>query len=395
MRLLVYILFVSMVLPLSAQIDYTKLIIARTTGEKTFYDGNTTRIFGFAETLGEIIDIPGPTIEVKEGDSVKIDLWNMSQGAPHTIHLHGLDVDQANDGVPMFSFEVGHMEHGYYYFKGPHPGTYLYHCHVTSAIHVQAGMYGVLIVRPSGGETNLNWTGGEYFDREFVWASSEIDTLWHADTILNHAHDSLNPMMEVPVPPNYKPQYFLLNGLSDTQLADPLNYFVAGENEDVYLRLANIGYYGVRYIFPAVLNARTVASDGRPLPADVISDTVEIYPGERHETMVITGMGPLYPVTVEFFNLNTQEVESVQTAYIRTSALSLEDMEASKVTIYPIPSSTGVFFADQPFESGYTVVDLYGRTILTGQDQMIDLSRENPGIYLLRYQETTIRLVYP
>ena len=133
-----------------SQIDYSKLIIGRNNGTMVLHDGNITDIFGFAETLGESISLPGPTINITEGDSVQIDFWNVSQGAPHTIHLHGLDVNQENDGVPALSYEVHHMDHGYYKFKAPHPGTYIYHCHVVSTIHVQAGMYGVIIVKPSG-----------------------------------------------------------------------------------------------------------------------------------------------------------------------------------------------------------------------------------------------------
>ena len=186
MKRLLFISLLLIGLNTEAQIDYSKLIIGRTTGQKDLHDGNSTRIMGFAETLSEEIDIPGPTIYMNEGDSVEIDFWNMSQGAPHTIHLHGLDVDQANDGVPNLSFDVHHMDHGYYRFKAPHAGTYLYHCHVVSTIHVQAGMYGVIIVRPPSGDANTTWDGGETYDREFIWTSSEIDTNWHTNAVLDH-----------------------------------------------------------------------------------------------------------------------------------------------------------------------------------------------------------------
>ena len=35
-----------------------------------------------------------------------------------------------------------------YYFRCEHPGTYMYHCHVTASEHVQMGMYGALVIRP-------------------------------------------------------------------------------------------------------------------------------------------------------------------------------------------------------------------------------------------------------
>jgi len=64
------------------------LLIARNLGEKVMHDGDTLRTFGFAQSLGEHPPIPGPTLYANEGDSVILDLFNVSQGAPHTIHLH-------------------------------------------------------------------------------------------------------------------------------------------------------------------------------------------------------------------------------------------------------------------------------------------------------------------
>ena len=145
----VFVFFVATSLSAMAQEVVNHLLIARNLGEKVMHDGLSLRTFGFAQTLNEQPPIPGPTLYANEGDSVVLDLFNVSQGAPHTIHLHGLDVNQENDGVPHLSFEVHHMDHGFYYFVAPHPGTYFYHCHVVSSIHVQAGMYGVFIVKPS------------------------------------------------------------------------------------------------------------------------------------------------------------------------------------------------------------------------------------------------------
>ena len=99
-----------------AQQTVNELIIARNTGKKVLANMDTIRVFGFAQDLLYNPNVPGPTITANEGDSVHLDLWNVSQGAPHTIHLHGLDVDQQNDGVPHLSFDVAHMDHGFLSF---------------------------------------------------------------------------------------------------------------------------------------------------------------------------------------------------------------------------------------------------------------------------------------
>ena len=372
------------------QIDYSKLIIGRNTGTKTLHDGNVTKIFGFTETLNEVTDTPGPTIRVTEGDTIQIEFWNVSQGAPHTIHLHGLDVNQENDGVPHLSFVVNHMDHGYYKFKAPHPGTYIYHCHVVSTIHVQAGMYGVIIVEPSNGQNNTTWVGGESFDRDILLTMSEIDTNWHTDAVLDHEHDPVNPI-PVFVPENYTPQYFLVNGLSETQLADPLNHSTVGVNEDVFMRLVNIGYYGVRYIFPNSVNARTISSDGRPLPQAYINDTIEVLPGERYGTLIQTGTADFYDVEIEYFNMNTQLIESSQAVTLRTSLASINNLELN-LTVYPNPSEDGVFYTEKAFTENYTIYAIDGGLVLKSSEQRIDLSKHKPGIYTMHYQGSVIKL---
>lgn len=392
MKLIITILLLALCFESSGQIDYSKLIIGRNNGSKTLHDGHVTDIFGFAETLGEAIDLPGPTIEITEGDSVEIDFWNVSQGAPHTIHLHGLDVDQENDGVPHLSFEVHHMDHGIYKFKAPHPGTYIYHCHVVSTIHVQAGMYGVIIVNPADGSNNTTWIGGESFDRDILFNATEIDTNWHIESVLDHEHDTVNPV-PMYIPESYEPQYFLVNGESGSQLTDPSNFYTTGQNEDVYMRLVNIGYYGVRYIFPSTVNARTISSDGRPLPQEYINDTIEVLPGERYGTMIETGTDEFYPITVEHFSLSTQVVESSQIVTLKTSALSTEELNNSTIELFPNPSSTGVFTSNAAFESDYSIFSIDGIKVQSSSNQTIDISTEPSGVYILKYGGNSIRLM--
>ncbi len=388
-KTILYLIFSSS-FSINAQIDYSKLVVGRTTGEQLMHDGAMVRTFGFAETLSEDIKVPGPTIEVTEGDSIEFDFWNVSQGAPHTIHLHGLDVNQENDGVPSLSFEVLHMEHGFYKFKAPHPGTYIYHCHVVSTIHVQAGMYGVIIVQPSNGNQNQVWNDGEIYARDLLWTSSEIDTNWHTLTVLDHNHSSNTPHY---VPADYAPQYFMINGESETQLSQESGYYYTGQNEKVYMRLVNIGYYGVRYIFPSSLNATTIASDGRPLPSSFENDTIEVLPGERYGTMIETGTDILYPVVVEYFNLNNQVVESSQNVIIKTSPLGIETENITGLKVTPNPSGSGVFNINSDILVDYSIYSILGELIIQGNSSAIDLSDEPNGMYFLQTENSIQKLI--
>ncbi len=90
--------------------------------------------------------MPGPTIEVVEGDKVRIIVHNELPEAT-TVHWHGLDVPNAMDGVMgltqnpipaggMFTYE----------FELRQSGTFFYHTHVP--MQQAMGLVGLFIVHP-------------------------------------------------------------------------------------------------------------------------------------------------------------------------------------------------------------------------------------------------------
>ncbi|MBL4707726.1 MAG: multicopper oxidase domain-containing protein [Flavobacteriales bacterium] len=335
-KIVIFFLLILLELHSVAQIDQSILLIARNSGTKQLADSSNIRIFGFANSLSSQPNVPGPTLTMNEGDSIKIHLWNVSQGAPHTIHLHGLDVDQQNDGVPHLSFDVAHQDHGFYYFKAPHAGTYLYHCHVASTVHVQAGMYGLIIVKPPDG-SNTTWSGGYSFDTELSLFMSEIDTTWHTDSVLLHPHDTSMTVHIVSIP-DYNPQFFLVNGYSDQQIIENQIELNTDQNKISYLRLANIGYYGNRVIIPSQLNARIVSSDGRPLPQLEYSDTIYVYPGERYGVIVDPQSDFSDSIRIEYLNMNNLLVKGVEKVAVNVGVVGLPDFENKHITIQVFPN---------------------------------------------------------
>ncbi len=334
----------------------SKLLIARTVGEHILSDGDTVRTFGFTESLGAKVNVPAPTIWMNENDSFIVDLWNMSQGMPHTIHLHGLDVDQQNDGVPQLSFIVNHTMHGFYHFRAPHAGTYMYHCHVVSPVHVQAGMYGMLIVNAVGG-ANTAWTGGPAYNKQRVWMLAEMDKDWHHDTML--MHDS-TAGAKIPIP-KYDPNHFQINGRSDHQLNDTSVQILAKANSAFYLRIGNMGYYGNRIVFPPALNAQIIASDGRDLPSAEVKDTLWLYPGERYGVMLYPTTEFIDSIEVGYQNLNTRQIDSTQ--YVKATIAGwqgIEEQTLDQPMIGPNPTDDA-FVVSLSTEPGNKVaIELYG-----------------------------------
>ncbi len=398
MKTLLIALFICCSLFLNAQTNV--FLIGRTLGEKIIANGDTMRVFGFASNLSSHPPIPAPLIEANQGDSVHIDFWNVSQLHHHTIHLHGLDVNQANDGVPMLSFDVDHMEHGWYHFKAPHAGTYLYHCHVGSTLHLQAGMYGPVVIRPSDG-SNTTWDGGYAFDTETMLFMSEFDTFWHSDSILDHEHDNsaVHDSLEIP---RYTPDFFAINGLSDQQLEDTVE-LTSKTNYVNYFRLVNIGYCSNKVIFPGSLNAIIIDSDGRPLPNNVISDTVEIYPGERYGVLAESSTPVLDSIEVHYFDMMTGVLKDVQYVKVDIQIPNqvVELPKLNNLQLAPNPTELELkvtFDLIQPATIGFRVVSIDGRLIKSelvkrypsgNQSISINTSNYSAGQYILSITDGT------
>ena len=92
---------------------------------------------------------PGPTIEADQGDLVEVRVRNESVADGMTLHWHGLDVPNAEDGVAGVTQDaIGTGEEHTYRFVAEDAGTYWYHSHQVSHEQVIGGLLGALVVHP-------------------------------------------------------------------------------------------------------------------------------------------------------------------------------------------------------------------------------------------------------
>ncbi len=364
--------------------DYTSVM--RTAASLPMWDGYKSPMYGFAKNAFAEPVFPAQTVQATEGDSVHILGWNISRDH-HTIHLHGLDVDMANDGDPMTSFELDHQTTFTYKFKATHAGTYLYHCHTTDVVHVQMGMYGLVVVRPANPKTA--WTGGPSFDKEYSYLMSELDSTWHNNPPKQNMTD-----MTVKIP-KYSPTYFLVNCKSKQKINDTIK---AGLGNKVYLRLANIGFYDNLIVFPSELNASVIDSDGRPLPNAIRSDSLWISPGERYGVMVSSGQTALGNIQINFVDMNAYRIDGVEyIPFIINETVSTEEaLSIENIKIHPIPVDGRLYISSSNSLESVTVkvTNVIGEQIFTttlrNNEDGIDVSQLPNGLYFLKIGQSNL-----
>lgn len=108
--------------------------------KREFLPGKVFDVWGYNGSM------PGPTIEVMQGDRVRI-VFHNNLPEPTTVHWHGLEVPIAMDGVPAISqplVEPGGMFT--YEFTLHQHGTFFYHSHMP--MQEMMGMIGFFIIHP-------------------------------------------------------------------------------------------------------------------------------------------------------------------------------------------------------------------------------------------------------
>jgi FtsP/CotA-like multicopper oxidase with cupredoxin domain len=92
---------------------------------------------------------PGPEIRATQGDLVQVTLVNKDVPDGVTLHWHGYDVPNAEDGVAGVTQDAVPRGGRYVYrFVADDTGTYWYHSHQVSHDQVKGGMFGTLVVEP-------------------------------------------------------------------------------------------------------------------------------------------------------------------------------------------------------------------------------------------------------
>jgi FtsP/CotA-like multicopper oxidase with cupredoxin domain len=210
--------------------------------------------------------VPGPRIELTEGDRVRIVVTNRLHEST-TVHWHGLVLPNVMDGpAEITQAPIAPGDSYTYEYTVSQPGTFMYHTHDHPDRQQALGLYGALIVHPRDPAR---------------------------DESLDYQHDVVVQLQEWLEREGYTypamlmegglPNFFTINGKAypDTE---PIRMRV-GER-------ARIRFIGTNnnFIHPMHIHGgpfEIVETDGNPVPegARLLKDTVNVGPGERYDVI--------------------------------------------------------------------------------------------------------------
>ncbi|NND76633.1 MAG: multicopper oxidase domain-containing protein [Flavobacteriales bacterium] len=316
---------------ISAQVQNVHLA-ALMNGTHEIEDGVFTNIWGYGLwDQTPIATLPAPLLIFQQGDSVEIQMTNVSPES-HTIHLHGLDVDQVNDGVPQTSFQVTPGGSTVYSFKANETGTFLYHCHVITTLHLTMGMYGMIVVER---DDNTLFENGPIYDDTYYYLASDLEV----ET--NNFPTMAFPFHEI------QPDHFMINGSSGEMLFNGSENVIEMEaGQKIALRLGNIGYSKTEFIFPNSVNATAYLSDGRVIPTPFEIDTLEVYPGERYSVLIGTTETVSDFISVNYSNMENGIYQATNYIGINsyTFPTSIVNVDNEGIGVYPNPVDQILYF---------------------------------------------------
>jgi FtsP/CotA-like multicopper oxidase with cupredoxin domain len=92
--------------------------------------------------------IPGPTLKVREGSEIVVDVENQGD-MDATVHWHGLRLENRYDGTHQVQHPMAVGDRFTARVTFPDPGAYWYHPHIREDYGQEMGLYGNVLVEPA------------------------------------------------------------------------------------------------------------------------------------------------------------------------------------------------------------------------------------------------------
>jgi FtsP/CotA-like multicopper oxidase with cupredoxin domain len=225
---------------------------------------------------GQPASIPGPTLEMNEGDQVCVEFRNYMD-EHSSVHFHGIKAPflaNDTDGVPPVGAGTDIPNNGSplaVHFTAPKPGAFMYHAHENTTRQILLGLYGRIIVKSKHHQDD------DQYAYDDTWMLSE----WRVNKNSSNIITSTEPSgLDIDALPNY----FIINGkaFNPYTIGSPNNKIVALKpGQKARIRLIGMG----QWAHPMHMhgrNFRVTAQDGVPIPVGQqrVMNTLTVHPGE-------------------------------------------------------------------------------------------------------------------
>jgi FtsP/CotA-like multicopper oxidase with cupredoxin domain len=213
-------------------------------GYANMADGYRQYIFGFGDLTGVppedagdagILNaqISAPTIQLRQGEEFYLTLTNTGMlERPdlfdgHSVHFHGFpNASSVFDGVPDASIAINMGASMTYFYNIVEPGTYLYHCHVEAAEHMQMGMQGNLYVHPAQDGTAYDYPSRDGTIRSYTkFAYNDADPVNGTGDPGSTGYDVEYPLQLIAFDHNFHDKHIAVQPLPFAEMKDDYHMF--------------------------------------------------------------------------------------------------------------------------------------------------------------------------
>lgn len=344
-------------------------------------DGRLQYMFGFSDVTGVMPDhvmhtamleasFPAPTIVLKEGQEFYLTLTNAGMVRrpdlfdPHSVHFHGFpNAATIFDGEPESSISVNMTSSLTYYYNIREPGTYMYHCHVEAAEHMQMGMLGNLYVLPAqnelpdgtvlGSHIHSNPDGTGPLGDKYVYNDRDGSTRYDVEYPIQLGsfdpdfHDASINVQPLPFA-NMKDKYAMINGRGYPDTINPAelansetgafsqkmhSIITATRGKKILLRISNLNVTNFYTVTALGLPMKVVGAGARQLRGPELAgpgsakdlayetSSVTLGGGEAADVIIDTSLTPagtyfLYTTNLNYLSNNEQDFGGMMTEIV-------------------------------------------------------------------------------
>ncbi|MDH5777329.1 MAG: multicopper oxidase domain-containing protein [Gammaproteobacteria bacterium] len=252
-------------------------------------------VWGYTDVAGGAGRVPGPIIEMVEGQTVTVEVIN-NHNRNHNFVVQGMSSDTT---------AIAPGSRRTYTLNANRSGVFMYSDTLSNGVNQALGLFGAVIVRPSAG-SNRAWSNAPSADHQRLWVITDMDVPRWNNVAVGGGNVNTG---------SYRPNYFLMNGMNGFQAMGDANTNLEGNVGDLFLvRIVNAGQFDQSLHFHSN-HFRVISRNGNRLGQFVWQDTINVKAGTTAMVLYQLNQPGHYPMHV-----HTAQMETGNGVYLNGTA---------------------------------------------------------------------------